>query len=556
MTRKTFQSTGAGTQRAEVIASTLAMGRSHHTQGHLKLAEDCYRRVLALDSNNVDGLHLLGVVALQSDAREEAIKLLKRAQRRAPAEPAILVNLGAAYRKAERLVDARDAYHEALKHNPNIAEAHFNLGKVLFELDDIEGSMAANKRALALAPNMADAWVGLGNALKVKGDGDAAIGAYKEAIKIAPTLGEPYGNISAVLFDRTQYAEALDWVSKGVALHPQPGELRFKRALMALRLGEFEMGWPDYESRFFAERERVARFQPPPPYWNGEDISDKRLLVWTEQGLGDEVLYSSMLSDPIAKARSTIIECSPRMVPVFARSFPSAKVVRYVQQGEHSTPADEFDRQISVVSLGQFFRRDFASFPRHRGYMKSDAEKVARLRTRYQATATGNLIVGLSWRSKNDRVGELKSADLSTWRGILQTPGVTFVNLQYGDCRADLRKVKDELGVEVIQDPEVDPMKSMDDCFAQVAAMDLVISTSNTTAHVAGSQDVPVWVLLNSGAANLWYWFLGRNDSPWYPSARLYRNPRPPQQGDAWWCDLTGEIAKDLAAFIAKCTGR
>lgn len=560
MTRKTFQSTGAVAQRAEVIASTLAMGRSHHTQGHLKLAEDYYRRVLALDPNNAVGLHLLGVVALQSDARDEAIKLLKRAHKRAPTEAAILVNLGAAYRKADRFADARAAYEQAVGLNPTLAEAHFNLGKVLFELDDVDASLAANKQALALAPNMADAWVGLGNALKFKGDGDGAIGAYNEAIKITPTMGEAYGNIGAVLFDRTAYAEAMEWVGKGIAFHPQPGELRFKRSLMALRLCDFTIGWPDYESRFFAQRERIARFLPPPPYWNGEDLSDKRLLIWTEQGLGDEVLYSSMLGEAISKARDTIIECSPRMVPVFARSFPQAKVVRYVQQGERSTPADQFDRQISVVSLGQFLRPDLASFPRHRGYMKADAEKVARLRARYQARVPGNLIVGVSWRSKNDMVGALKSADLDTWGDILKTPGVTFVNLQYGDCRTDLNKVKDVLGVEIVQDSDVDPMKSMDDCFAQVAAMDLVISTSNTTVHVAGSQNVPAWVMLNSGAANLWYWFLTRRDSPWYPSVTLYRNPRAPQQsdaqkGEAWWRQLTADIAGDLATLTAKRMG-
>lgn len=550
MTRKTTQPAGAATQRAEVIASTLAMGRSHHTQGHLKLAEHCYRRVLALDPNNADGLNLLGVVALQSGDAEEAVKFLKRAQRRAPKEPTILVNLGAAYRKADRKEEARDAYQEALALRPDLAEAQFNLGRVLFDMHDLEGSIAANKQALALAPNMAEAWLGLGNALKITDD-EAAIRAYQEALKINPALAEAYGNIGAVHFDRAQYREALSWVDKGIALQPGPGELRFKRSLMALRLGELATGWSDYESRFFAEREKVARFAPPPPYWGGEDIGDKRLLVWTEQGLGDEVLYSNMMNDAIAAAGSVIIECSPRMVPVFARSFPKAEVKRYVAQCARSTPAEAFDRQISVASLGQFFRRGFADFPRYQGYMKADAEKTARLAARYRALAPGNLVVGLSWRSKNETFGEKKSADLATWRDILLTPGVTFVNLQYGDCRADLAKVKTALGVDVFHDPEVDPMKSMDDCFAQVAGMDLVISTSNTTVHVAGSQNVPVWAMVNSGGANLWYWFLDRRDSPWYPSLKLFHKGGRPEGGE-WWHRITADIARDLAVFAAK----
>ncbi len=183
--------------------------------------------------------------------------------------------------------------------------------------------------------------------------------------------------------------------------------------------------------------------------------------------------------------------------------------------------------------------------------MKADPDRTAALRARYQAIAPGNLVVGLSWRSKNDRIGKSKSADISAWSEIFRVPGVTFVNLQYGDCADDLAAVQQVFGVRVIQDHEIDPLKNMDDFFAQVGAMDLVITTSNTTVHVAGSLNVPAWLLLSTGLASLWYWFLSGEDSPWYPSVRILRRLAGTARGDApWWHDVIARAGYDLALRV------
>lgn len=551
MTRRARSST-SGLQNLERITATLAMGRSHHNQGHLGLAEGCYRQVLALDANNAEALHLLGVVALQSNAAEEAVRLIKRAVRKNPREPAMLVNLGAAHRKAGQLAEARAAYEAALKLAPNLADAYFNLSKVLFDMGDMDGALVASEKCIALNPGQAEAYLNLGNACKFKADSDRAMAAYEQALKLAPGLAQAWGNIAAIHIDRCDFTRAIELLDRAVSLDPGAGELRFKRSLVALRMGDFAQGWEDYESRFVADKEKVPRFEAPPPYWTGEDLKDKTILLWTEQGLGDEVLYASMIGEVIAQARSCIIECSPRMVPVFARSFPAATVVRYRGQGLRTTAPTEFDTQIAVASLGRFFRRSLAEFPRHTGYMKAAAARTAELRARYRAAAPGNLVVGVSWRSKNDSIGEWKSTQLSDWSEVLRVPGVTFVNLQYGDCAQELKAVKDQMGVAVVQDPEVDPMKNVDDFFAQVAAMDMVITTSNTTAHAAGSLNVPTWLLLNSGPAALWYWFIDRDDSPWYPSVRIFRRPARETEPNArdWWRRPAEEMGKALAAKV------
>jgi hypothetical protein len=233
-------------------------------------------------------------------------------------------------------------------------------------------------------------------------------------------------------------------------------------------------------------------------------------------------------------------------VPVFARSFPTFEILGRPDNTVPTTSPAGADVQISAASLGQFVRPSFASFPNHGGYLRADATKTEQCRARYLATHPGQRLVGLSWRSVNAVFGQSKSLTLTDLAPILRTPGTTFVNLQYGDCSADLEKVRTELGVNVIQDTTIDPLRDLDGFCAQAAAMDLVITTSNTTAHTAGALNVPVWVLLPPAKGALWYWFVGREDSPWYPSARLLRTAWP-DVARPWWEETVVRAARDLA---------
>jgi hypothetical protein len=239
------------------------------------------------------------------------------------------------------------------------------------------------------------------------------------------------------------------------------------------------------------------------------------------------------------------IQCSARLAPIFARAFPSAKVE------DRETPHDvsDCDYQTGVGSLGRYFRSELVNFPREAGYLKADARKVEELRSKYVERARGRKIVGISWRSKNDTLGPDKNTTLEQMCSILQTPGVMFVNLQYGDCTAELANARERWNVDIFEDPAVDSLKDMDAFFAQVAAMDLVITTSNTSAHVAGSLNVPVWVLLPHAKGTLWYWFVGRPDSPWYPSARLIRAPKF-DPGRQWMEAIAPSVATELAAIV------
>ena len=196
-------------------------------------------------------------------------------------------------------------------------------------------------------------------------------------------------------------------------------------------------------------------------------------------------------------------------------------------------------------SLPRILRRDFRQFPKHHGYLKADPARTAALRQRYAAIAGGRRIVGISWRSRNTQFGTAKSVALTDLAEILRVPGVMFVNLQYGDCADEIATAKRDLGVDILHDTEIDSLRSLEDFFAQVAAMDLVVTVSNTTVHAAGALNVPAWLLLPRGEGALWYWFVDREDSPWYPSVRLFRQPDTPDE-PSWPRDVVRRAGEDL----------
>jgi hypothetical protein len=226
------------------------------------------------------------------------------------------------------------------------------------------------------------------------------------------------------------------------------------------------------------------------------------------------------------------------------RSFPQAKVAPRQEPLPKAATAADIDCQMSLSDLGRAFRRSFEDFPRRDRLLTADAARRDALRARYAARQPGAPIVGLSWSSKhNPEVGWLKSMGLSDLDPILRTPGVTFVNLQYGDWRAALAETKERTGVEILDDPDIDPLVDMDAFAAQVAAMDLVVSVSNTTVHVAGALDIPTWVMAPEGRGRMWYWFRDRSDSPWYSSVRLL-----PQDGG--WQQVIARCAVELGDWV------
>lgn len=493
-----------------------------HLAGRLTDAEAGYRKALAVSGRNADALRFLGALLLQRNDAKSAIPLLEKAVKLQPGAP-LWVNLAAAYRIDRDPDRAIVCCRRAIALDKTIPAAFFNLGHAYRDLAKLPEAADAYREFLKLAPRDIEGHVVLGDTLRLMSNPDAAMEAYQAALVYDPAHVKAHVNVAGIIASRGFFRSALTVLEALVRVAPESAEARKTLSVAQLQLGDFAEGWKGFEARFESETERVPRQPTPPAYWRGEDLAGKSITLWSEQGLGEEILFASQIPDLLTRAEKCGIQCSSRMAPIFRRSFPGAEVVAHDQAAAHRA---RFDFQQSLVSLGQYLRPDFASFPRDRGYLKADPGKTAQLREKYAALAGGRRVIGLSWRSTNPAFGAAKSASLDNIAAALARTDALFVNLQYGDCAAELTRVREGLGVDIIADSEVDSAVSMDDFMAQVAAMDLVISTSNTTAHAAGALNIPVWILLPFAAGTIWYWFLGREDSPWYPSATLIRASR------------------------------
>jgi tetratricopeptide (TPR) repeat protein len=512
------------------LAKLLPGAKEEDHDAIAKNAAEAFDRALALDPRNPEihyayaGLHSFrGEYASAIEHHETALKLNPKWSDDLKAEA--LSDLGELLRKEKRYPEAVDTHRRAVALRPQVTALRFNLATALYDAGSLDEAEEIYTELVRTQPDFVRPYVNLANIYRDRNRHEDAISMQEQALSIAPSF-HPYTNIAATLADLGWLITSLMVHDKAVSLKSSDPGTRFNRSIAILNTGRLAAGWPDYDLRFDVPAENNPRRPAPPAYWQGEDLSGKTILVWTEQGLGDEILHASILPELIARADRLIVECSTRLAPVLARSFPAATVVARHYSHVPVTPPDGVDYQIPVASLGRHFRNDLAQIPKHHGYLKPDPEKVAKFRRAYEERAQGRRIVGIAWRSKHFVYGISKSAHPTNMGAFLKLPGVMFVNLQYGDCAEELAAVRSQLGIEIYQDPDVNPRVDMDIFFAQVAAMDLVISTSNTTVHVAGSLNVPTWMLLPNGKGALWYWFLRREDSPWYPSLKLIRASR------------------------------
>ncbi len=506
----------------------------------------------ALDPANVDVRLLLADAYALRDEYALAADHLRAALNSATAWSAerraeVLSTLGEHLRKQGRHDEAIATQRQALAMNPHQHLIQFNLAAALHDAQHTDEAERLYKALIAAKPDFTKAIVNLGDICRVQNRYDEAITLFERALTIEPSM-PGYANIAATMTDMGWLATALMLNEHATALAPMNATTRYNHGANLLSVGRFETGWSEHEARF--DVAEVGTFRRPPPEWRGEDLTGKRILVWTEQGLGDQILHASMISELVPRADHVLIECLGRLVPTFTRSFSGTTVIGRDNPLSSASDGESYDVQIAAGSLGQYLRRSFAAFPRHAGYLKADAARTAGLRKSYEALAGGRRIVGIAWRSRNPRLGINKSTELANLKAILETPNVLFVNLQYGDCAEDLANIRTRFGVDIFHDESINSLVDTDAFFAQVAAMDAVVTTSNTAVHVAGSQDVPTWLLLPPAKGTLWYWFQHRTDSPWYPSVTLVR-ARNIKSDEPWEIEPAGRLASSLARWAA-----
>jgi tetratricopeptide (TPR) repeat protein len=418
-------------------------------------------------------------------------------------------------------------------------DAHVKYGNSLHALGRGEEAAAQYRKALTLRADDIEAECNLGTTLQALGRHDEAVSAYRRALAIDPESGQVHFNLGNALQMLDRNEEALQSYERAVALMPDPALARQNRGLLNLTLGRFSEGWDILETRF--ETKLVVPRDYSQPRWTGGRV-DGTFLVWGEQGLGDQIIYASMLPDLRAYATAIVLEVEPRLVPLFARSFSEIEVVPLGPE----LYAGAIAAHESLVSLGRRLRLSWESFGTpERGYLSADAGQTAGLRRRL--SHDGKRVIGLSWQSFNPEYGKDKSARLIDFVAALRLPNCRFVDLQYGDTRAERASLAAELGIEVERIDDIDNTNDIDGLAALASACDAVLTVSNTTAHLCGALGRPTFVLVPYDKFRIWYWFKERPRSPWYPRVRVVR-----QKIGQPWSDMVSAVVPELSEWLAQ----
>lgn len=495
------------------------LGCAFQLLGKLDEAVACQERALALRPNCAEAWFNLGNTRKEQGNLDEAVACFERGMVIKPNHVDAFYNLGNTLQEQGKLDEAVSCYDRALALKPDHAEAHGNLGNTLHAQGKLNEAVSHHRRALELKPEIPESHYNLGNALQDQDKLDDAIACYERALTLKPDYAKAHHNLGCARLTSGSLDDGLVLYRRALALQPDFALARFSESLAQLSMGDLASGWGNYESRW-KTKEHVTRMREyAQPFWTGEKLTSGRVLIWGEQGVGDEIMFAGLLPDVIRTGNVCILDCDARLKPLFTRSFPTTEVISTHDQGHDSEP--NFAAHLPCGSLPRLFRQTEADFASKRTpYLFADAVARKQFRDRY---SDGRRLIGLAWHTNNRKTGRRRSMNLSLFAPLLAQPNIQWVSLQYGD-HTELETQAAIAGVPILVDRTVNQFSNIDLFAAQIAAMDMVVTIDNSTAHLAGALGVPTWVLLPFSPD--WRWLQTREDSPWYPTMRLFRQPK------------------------------
>ena len=557
--------------RSPIVQNLLAAATGHHQAGRLNDAEQLYRRILQADPLHADALHLLGVLAHQVGRNDDAVALIEKAIAQNGGVAAFHNNRGNALKALGRLDAAAAAYRRALALKPDHVEALYNLGLTLGALGGLDEAAASFGRALALRPSHAQAHLGLGDVLQSLRRPEEALASYDRAVALNPRLEGLFSNRAYPLVSLSRFDEALascqtaiaqhpdrpepylagafaldllgrpdeamTWLDRAVALQPDLAQARMNRGIFLLGLGDDAAGWPDYESRPAPPTQRLydeARL------WRGDaDLTGKRLFVRHEQGFGDTIQFCRYVKLLTERGVDVVLSTQDGLQDLVAQVAAPGQVIG------PDDPPPPFDYHCRLLSLPLALNTQADTIPAWPAYLQADAGRRAKFETLLGPRTAPR--IGLAWSGNANQINDHTRA-MKRSIDFDQLAALTAIDAQWVCLQKDVR----------LQDAEAlsangrvaflgDRLKDFSDTAALIDLMDLVISIDTGVAHLAGALGKPLWVLLPYKAD--WRWLRDRSDSPWYPSARLFRQSQPTD-----WVGVIEQIIGELAVTLSRQT--
>ena len=519
------------------------LGNALERSGKFDEAIDQYNQALKLQPHFPNAYYNLGVAFEKAELFDDAIKAYEIAVNMEPNYAEAYYNLGNVFKEMGNIGDARGQYDKALSVNPAYAEAHNNMGIVLKDAGLMQEAEESWQSASKSDANVAEADINLANVFRETGRQNEAIARYQKAIDTRPDYAAPYNNLGIVLSEVGRLEESEQNFRRAIELEENFADAHMNLANILFMIGDVSDGWEEYEWRSKAEDVESPKRLFSQAQWAGEALEGKSLLLWGEQGVGDEIRYASLIPDMLEKGATVSIECTPRLVDLFSRSFPQATVHPYPFTDAENGNID-FDYQCPFPGLGRFLRPNVESFAAQRqSYMVPDQGRKEFWKDRLAAISSRPKI-GINWRSmKVINKWRHFYASIEELAPIMSLSGVDFVNMMCDVHDDELAEFESLYGVKLLAWDDIDLKDDLDEAAALNASLDMVVSCLSSATEMSGAVGIPT---LGFMGERRHFIMLGSGDAIWYPNTKYFSKDR-----EESWQPVFEGIAEEIRRTFA-----
>jgi tetratricopeptide (TPR) repeat protein len=521
-----------------------AAGAAIAAQGRHTVALEHYRRAIARQPNFAEAYLMQGNSLFECDNFVAAAISYQQAIRLRPGYTKAICNLGNTLFRLNRIKEAVGCYERALTIDPTLAAIYNNLGNALVERLEFERAEGCFRKALLLDASDPKFYNGLGNVLLRRFALGEAEQAYRDALALDPLYAVAHVNLATALMKQGRSQEMYEHYQCGLALNPDSPGARYNLSIADLRAGKFRQGWLGHESRWqFHELHMKPRpfavdfgQTPAVPQWRGEAIAGKTILLHAEQGFGDTIQFARYAPLVAKRGARVVLEVQAPLRRLMSNLPGVDQVVA------HGDPLPSFDLHCPLMSLPFAFDTTVETIPDITPYLSAPSSSIAEAHKRFpnHDQSPKSLRVGIIWAGNPKHRGDgLRSIHLSALEPLASIPGLMLISVQKDAATEQIRKVSERLRSRIIDTGAT--LNDFADTAALVSTLDLVISVDTAVAHLSGALGVPVWLLVPYLAD--WRWMENRDDSPWYPTTRIFRQPSP---GD--WGGVVDQVARTLRA--------
>jgi tetratricopeptide (TPR) repeat protein/ADP-heptose:LPS heptosyltransferase len=510
--------------------------KSYFNKGDYKNALITCDAILKIDTNHIDALNMTAIILMQSKKFEVAIIILNKLISLSKKNSIYYYNRALAYRGLNNLEQSQENYELSIKQDPNSIPSIINLGNLFQEQGRHEEAIIQYKKAIMINPNDEKIYNNLGLSFFKMHLYENSLEEYKKAITINPRYEEAIFGLGNSYDMIGNPGEAMKELNRVIAINPNHARAFVNLAQIQLALGNFMDGWKNYGWRFKEEinRESVLANLNIPLWDQSKKIQN--ILVIAEQGVGDQILFYSLLNELLDFNFNVTVIIEHKLLSLFQRSMPK---IQFIERGIKIDEA-EFDAYIPMCDLGKMFRKELSDFEKVKDhYLYANEQKINAIKIKM---SKNKLKCGISWKSNNAIMGKGKSFELEFLEPLLKNQNIQFINLQYGDVNHDLSHIKNKYQTDILDTSDIDNYEDMEGLAALIDSCDIIVTSSNSNAHLAGALGKETYLILPKANSLIWYWEHKMDKiSQWYKSINIFNQAMTNQ-----WADPISKITKTI----------